>query len=199
MSAACYGQAPSVETRGEMDRRTRRTNRALRRAFASLVLEKGYEHIGVEDITERADVARATFYAHFADKEALFIDTFQDLLGEMVARLSEVPIEPGAINTGFFCELFRHAEEQPDLYQACFSASGAAWGSYLTTVAEAAEFRFTRRYELAGTLCRVPMRFNALGFAGMHTALLADWLIRGRPESVDEMAIIETQLLSPGV
>ena len=55
------------------DRRTRRTRQLLRDAFLGLLKEKRYEDISVQDIIERADVARSTFYAHYVDKEDLLV------------------------------------------------------------------------------------------------------------------------------
>ena len=55
----------------ETDRRVRRTRRTLTEAFVALVLEQGYERLTVQDILDRADVGRSTFYAHFRDKESL--------------------------------------------------------------------------------------------------------------------------------
>ncbi len=55
------------------NRRTRRTRQFLRDAFLSLLKEKRYEDISVQDIIKRADVARSTFYAHYVDKEDLLV------------------------------------------------------------------------------------------------------------------------------
>jgi hypothetical protein len=55
------------------DRRTRRTRRILREALLSLLKEKRYEDISVQDIIERADVARSTFYVHYVDKQDLLV------------------------------------------------------------------------------------------------------------------------------
>jgi Bacterial regulatory proteins, tetR family len=48
-----------------VQRRAARTKAAIEDAFVQLVLERGYERSAVEDITDRADLARATFYAHY--------------------------------------------------------------------------------------------------------------------------------------
>ncbi len=53
------------------DRRTRRSQKLLFDALMELILEKDYESITVSEISARADVARATFYLHFDDKDAL--------------------------------------------------------------------------------------------------------------------------------
>jgi Bacterial regulatory proteins, tetR family len=50
------------------DRRTQRTKEALWQALM-LITERGFEELTVQDILERADVGRATFYAHFDNKE----------------------------------------------------------------------------------------------------------------------------------
>jgi AcrR family transcriptional regulator len=56
----------------ENDPRVKRTRQLLLQAFISLLEERHTIHsISVQDITERATVNRATFYAHFEDKYAL--------------------------------------------------------------------------------------------------------------------------------
>jgi AcrR family transcriptional regulator len=50
------------------DRRILRTRRSLLDALVGLILEKGYEAVTVQDVIDRADVGRSTFYAHFHDK-----------------------------------------------------------------------------------------------------------------------------------
>ncbi len=55
----------------KLDPRVKRTRLLLEQAFMELIQEKGFQAVTVQDITERAGVNRATFYAHFADKYAL--------------------------------------------------------------------------------------------------------------------------------
>ncbi len=54
-----------------VDPRVKRTRKLLQQAFLELFQEKGFAAISIQDITERATVNRATFYAHFQDKYAL--------------------------------------------------------------------------------------------------------------------------------
>src|SRR5690242_375248 len=53
------------------DRRSERTRQMLRQAFLEVVQEKGLTKASVQDIVDRANVSRGTFYAHYADKYAL--------------------------------------------------------------------------------------------------------------------------------
>lgn len=55
----------------KVDPRIKRTRHLLQRALDDLLREKEFHAISVQDITERAEVNRATFYAHFEDKYAL--------------------------------------------------------------------------------------------------------------------------------
>ena len=53
------------------DPRVTRTRNLLEQAFMEVVAEKGFQSVSVQDITDKAGVNRATFYAHFPDKYAL--------------------------------------------------------------------------------------------------------------------------------
>lgn len=59
----------------KLDPRVKRTRSLILQAFSGLLAEKGFESITVQDVTDKAQVNRATFYAHFPDKYAL-LDTF---------------------------------------------------------------------------------------------------------------------------
>jgi AcrR family transcriptional regulator len=56
------------------DRRVGRTRRLLRSALVQLVREKGYDAVTIQDIADRADVGRTTFYLHYTSKEDLLLD-----------------------------------------------------------------------------------------------------------------------------
>ena len=55
----------------KLDPRVKRTRNLILQAFDQLLAEKGFESISVQDVTGRAEINRATFYAHFPDKYAL--------------------------------------------------------------------------------------------------------------------------------
>ncbi len=61
----------SIPTDEILDPRVKRTRNLLEQAFMEAVTEKGFQAVSVQDITERAGINRATFYAHFPDKYAL--------------------------------------------------------------------------------------------------------------------------------
>lgn len=59
------------ELEEKLDPRVKRTRGLILQAFSSLLAEKGFESISVQDVTDKAQINRATFYKHFVDKYAL--------------------------------------------------------------------------------------------------------------------------------
>ncbi|MFF2550425.1 TetR/AcrR family transcriptional regulator [Nocardia sp. NPDC058058] len=112
---------------GDQDRRVRRTRGTLHEAFLSLVLEQGYEQTTVQDILDRADIGRSTFYAHYRDKEALLTTTFDDMRAQLETEFDRMlsarqPIEvdrPAAL-------IFEHAHRNQRVYRAMCGRPGGA-------------------------------------------------------------------------
>ncbi len=77
----------------KLDRRISRTRRGLQEALFSLILEKGFDSVTIEDITNRADLGRTTFYLHYRDKEDLLMQTVRDQVEDLVSQLSHYPLE----------------------------------------------------------------------------------------------------------
>lgn len=72
------------------DRRIDRTQRALTGALLSLLQERDWAEISVQALCDRADVARATFYARFDSKQDLLDALFQVTEGEVRAGLAQL-------------------------------------------------------------------------------------------------------------
>ena len=66
-----------------MDRRVQKTRKAILSAFEELLAEKRYEQITVQNIIDRADIGRSTFYAHFETKDDLLKNTCQELFAHV--------------------------------------------------------------------------------------------------------------------
>src|SRR5438105_6251027 len=102
------------------DRRVQRTRQLLQDALISMMIEKGYEATTVQDIIDRANVGRATFYAHFADKETLLVSRLEDLRAMLAHQ------QQRARGLGFSLPMLEHARAHLPLYGAIVGrASGA--------------------------------------------------------------------------
>lgn len=76
---------PQLESE-KLDPRVRRTREMLEQSFQSLLAEKGFDAVSVQDITARAGVNRATFYAHFEDKFALLDYSIRESFREEIKK-----------------------------------------------------------------------------------------------------------------
>lgn len=79
---------------GRRDRKKQATHRALRNAALRLVVERGFEHVTVEDIAEAADVATRTFFNYFPSKEAAVVGADPERTESLrVSLLARPPME----------------------------------------------------------------------------------------------------------
>ena len=109
----------------ELDRRVRRTRRILHEALISLILEKGYGRITVQDILDRADVGRSTFYVHYRDKEALLVTSFDDLRDELQRTIEAMAPGVPPVDTALpAAVIFEHAHRNRRVYRALCGKQG---------------------------------------------------------------------------
>ncbi len=102
------------------DRRIQRTRLTLRSALVSLIQERGFEALTVQDIIDRANVGRSTFYAHFKSKEDLLAGGIE-MLGLSLKRLQMEALGKSRSSEELFPfsrELFAHAEEHLEVFRA---------------------------------------------------------------------------------
>jgi AcrR family transcriptional regulator len=76
------------------DRRVERTRESVLSAFRSLFFERGYEAISVQDIIERANVGRSTFYDHFQNKDEVLHDSLTPVLLPLAQTLDAHDLPP---------------------------------------------------------------------------------------------------------
>lgn len=97
------------------DRRIEKTRTAIYQALSDLLQEKKYANITIQEIIDRANVGRTTFYQHFTDKDTLLsscietiFESFSEHLTEQVPPEHESRLIPVA-------ELFTHIQENSRL------------------------------------------------------------------------------------
>jgi len=171
------------------DRRTRRTRRVLKESLVALVLERGYDEVTVEDVTEYADLSRATFYKYYPDKSTLLYKIVEDLQAELANRLE--PLHLGSTR-GFtgepVLELFRHAREERDTYRVILrgEGNGVALRNFLALRTASAKDVFVQRAEFLGLRMRLDPEILARAWVGEQFAVLQWWLEQEEPEFTAE-------------
>ena len=101
------------------DRRVQRTRKSLHQALMSLVVETPYDGITVQQIIDRANVGRSTFYTHFQDKDELVISGVHDLREMLTAaQLQGKTSRPHENMIAFSRAMFEHADQYRKVYRA---------------------------------------------------------------------------------
>jgi AcrR family transcriptional regulator len=188
---------PPSRPGSRVQRRVARTKAAIEDAFVQLVLEHGYDRVTVEDITDRADLARATFYAHYPNKEAVQFSVFNRLTEDLVQRIADQGGPPNVVHRDAISAAYKHAAEMPDLYRACLSDTRTRQ-AHLSTLSRYAEQNFRDRLTALGKQPRVPVPVMARAFVGAHVAILEAWLAGELNSDVEELASMALDLLIYG-
>jgi AcrR family transcriptional regulator len=112
-----------------MDRRKIRTRRLLREGLLSLIVERGYDNLSITEITERADLRRATFYLHYGSVDELLLTTLSEIFDELAKEIeAKQPLQPFWLRTEppHIQPVFEYLAQNARLYHALLSgASGA--------------------------------------------------------------------------
>jgi AcrR family transcriptional regulator len=114
-------KAPVPTSKRAAPSRSERTQRALGEALVGLMHERPFEEITVQDVLDRARIGRATFYAHFRNKNDLFLSGYERMLASMEAHLTRATGVPGRVAP--VAEFFSHVAGAERLV-AALRASG---------------------------------------------------------------------------
>lgn len=181
------------------DRRIQRTRQLLRDALISLILEKGYDAVTVQEITERANLGRATFYIHYNNKEELLLSSLHEVFDDLKTRYGE-PSREQFLDPEHDLRTypFRHALENKDLYRVTlFSHQGTAAlikgiRQYMADEIQTSIVAVTQPGEP-----QVPAEVAANYMAGALLGLIGWWLEQDNTYTPEAMADMYHQLSLP--
>jgi AcrR family transcriptional regulator len=184
-------------TKGQEDRRTRRTHDSLIRALLELIKTKPYDVITVQDIVEKANVGRSTFYARYENKDALLLKGFEHTLDLLVGGAGLTGDGRVTFDTTM---LFGHALGHREIYKRL------AWGSGFKLLTKDAHGVLSRKLEdrLASLLparqsYSIPLPLLSYTMSGALLVMLKWWLDRGTPHAPEEMDAFFQQLIMKSV
>jgi AcrR family transcriptional regulator len=106
--------------RGKTDLRVARTRQQIDAAFVELLHRRAYGNIRVSDITRKAGVGRATFYAHYSSKDDLLRSQFMRIVAPMLVTK---PRDPCPLDASAF---FAHVQTAPRIYRALMGAGAGS-------------------------------------------------------------------------
>ncbi len=186
------------------DRRVRRTRRALQNALVELILEKSYDAVTIEEITDRADLGRTTFYLHFRDKEELlmhaidticedFIETHSSLLAEIDSPQNALKKMRYNLDERILYHIFAHGRDNADLYKVMLRGEGGAKATqrFANIIQDETVKRLKQIKDLH---IQVPVEIFAVYFSGTIMEMVTWWLEEDQPYSIQKMVAYFQQL-----
>jgi AcrR family transcriptional regulator len=180
------------------DRRLRKTRQGLRQALLDLLKEKRYEDISVQDIIERADVARSTFYAHFMDKDDLLTGQngiFAENLGKDMAGHSSHNHGEGFSSLTWF----QHIQAQGDILKVI--AKDPAMDIAMKTLRKLIHQNVLdglRAHHQSGGKAQVPISLLADYLTDTLMSMVKWWYQNDMTYSPQQMDALFKELVLPG-
>lgn len=174
----------------KLDRRVRRTQQLLGEALVSLIPEKGYDAITVRDITDRADVAHATFYRHYRNKDELLAKRLEVVITELEGYVREPTLRDAE---GYL--IFKHVQENSTLYRILLDSQGTTRVRKHVKDIIAANFLRTCDPLLQTHSNLIPPPIAANHMAASLLALIEWWLEHNIPYPPHQMAKIYDYLI----
>ncbi len=185
------------------DRRVSRTRRLMLDALMALIEERGYEKITVQDILDRADVGRSTFYAHFRDKDELLLSWFEHLreLFELQQQDLLAARRNGSVpGVNMVLDLFRHTAEHHKLYKAVAGRqSGEMILKYLHRYLNGLLLPVFEELSRSRREPPVPVEVTVNFLVSTLFSLMTWWLDRDMPYPAEKMEEMFRTLTRPAI
>jgi AcrR family transcriptional regulator len=192
-----------VRTRKKDDRRVHRTQQLLRTALVSLIEEKGFEALTVQDIIDRANVGRATFYAHFDNKEDLLVSGLDGLRAVLKGLQRQAHMRTPSSDERLFAfshEMFAHIAEYRKVFRAMVGKrSGALVQQLLQKIVVDLVRDDLKAIVGRGDDRSAPAEAVVQFVTGGFFALAMLWAAGRLPLSVEEVNALFRRLAMPGV
>lgn len=189
----------------KLDRRVRRTRRRLRDALIQLILKKGYDNVTIQDITDAADLSRATFYLHYKDKDELLAGSLEEMFDELMASVKDIMLRrkvdvedknPPSLPA------FQHVADYAELYKSLLGDKGVSsvMNRILAYIARISEEQFLLLVdESERDALPVPIEVAARHLAGALYSMVAWWIESDMPYPPEDMARMFHQLTVPSI
>ena len=181
-----------------LDPRVRRTRKWLQQALQELIKEKDYQSISIAEITDRADVARPTFYLHYSSKDDLLLSFLDEMFDEYVEEINEVVQLGGGLMA---TKLFEQVQNHNDLIMLVLNAeTPTLLLERLQKYIESA-FRMFIMQNLypVNDLNEDILDLAITSTAGASYALIIRWIKKGMPYPPEVMGKLLLDLTRPGL
>ncbi|EHJ08316.1 TetR/AcrR family transcriptional regulator [Staphylococcus simiae] len=168
------------------DTRIVKTKHKIRQGLLELLLDKSFDDIAIKDICQQSGVSRATFYLHYKDKNDLIIK----LQHEVMAKGKRVILNQlNSSRKAFFMTLLNFWQQEGEIILLLISDRGSELirqqvKKTLQANIEVSIIPIVRTQHLSTK----EKYFLVIFLSNAIFGVLQDWVNRGRPETVEEVA-----------
>lgn len=173
------------------DRRVQRTRELLQKALIELIDDHNYDDITIQDIVDRANVGRTTFYLHYNSKEELFSSCHGNIVSEFhfgpfhpLTREELLALEAP---TGMILA-YRHLEEGRTRLNSVFQGRDGPLILRRIRDMSAQEIEANLRAVFAESDSTIPFNMLSNYLAGAQVALMQWWLEKRQPYTAENLA-----------
>jgi hypothetical protein len=170
-----------------VDRRIQKTKKSLTEALINLIIVKGYEKVTIQDIIDKANVGRSTFYMHYESKEQLLLDGHNNLNVKMFSNEFENDTESNEIN---FENLFNHVAENHQLAKAMLGKKGGniVTAFFKNNIAFKIKKKFGKQFGKSKSEQKL-LSFLSDASGSAVISLLVSWMEDEMPFTTKEMSL----------
>lgn len=173
------------------DRRVQRTRGFLQQALIELISERGYDAVTIQDIVDRANVGRTTFYLHYNSKDELFMRCHEAIVSKFrigslhpMSREELLSLEapPGMTSA------YRHLEDGRALLYSVFQGKDNLLILRRMRDWSARDIEANLRSAFSEEESAIPLDVLALYLAGAQIGLVQWWLEKRQPHTLEDLA-----------
>ena len=173
------------------DRQVQRTRELLQKALIELISERAYDAITIQDIVDRANLGRTTFYLHFHSKDEVFVSCHEAI----VSRFRIGPLHPLSREELLssnaplgMTSAYQHLEEARPLLYSVFQGKDSLLILRRIRGRSAREIEANLRAAFPEKDSSIPLDVLANYLAGAQIALLQWWLEKRQPHTLQDLA-----------
>ena len=172
------------------DRRIQRTRELLQKALIDLIGERAYDSITIQDIIDRANVGRTTFYKHYSSKDKLFMSCHETMISEFhmspfhpLSREELLsPETPSEVALAY-----QHLDQRRAQLYPIFHGKDSALILRQIRDRSAREIEANLRVAFGEAKSMIPLDILANYLAGAQLALMQWWLEKRRPHNTKSL------------
>ena len=175
------------------DRRVQRTQKHLQNALIELINERQYDVITVQDVVDRANVGRTTFYLHYTNKDDLFMSCHEAIVSEFYTGLlyPYPPSREELLSSKARPEMTSAFQHLKDVWVQLYPIFQGKDGSLLLRQIRdrsARQIEASLRAAFVETNSNIPLDILANYLAGAQIALMQWCLEKRQPHPADDLA-----------